>query len=106
MVNEEQSTADSAAKVEILVDGGEYVDLTLDGVKPFFRLLKTYSMEEVSFTLDEHCVIHYATEDDERFIIAQKDDLVLVVETDWTDKIKGIKVLQVDPDNYDPKMLN
>jgi len=106
MVNEEQSTADAAAKVEILVEGDGYVDLTLNGVDPFFRLLKTYSMEEVSFTLDEDCIIHYATEDDERFIIAQREDLVLVVEVDWNDKITGIRVLQVDPDNYDPKRLN
>jgi hypothetical protein len=104
MVNDE-STADAAAKVEILTDTGEYVDLTLNGIDPFFRILKTISKGDVSFTLDEECVIHYATEDDERFVIAQKGDRVLVIEMDWDENINAIRVLEVDPDNYDESKL-
>ncbi len=97
---------DAAAKMEILEDDGEVVVLTLDGVTPFYQLLKTMGNDDASFTINESCSLFYATEDDERFIICRQDDLVLVVELSWSDEITGIKILEVDPDNHTPIMVN
>jgi len=97
---------DAAAKMEILEDDGDVVVLTLDGVTPFYQLMKTMGNDDASFTINENCDLFYATEDDERFIICRQDDLVLVVELSWSDEITGIKILEVDPDNHTPIMVN